>query len=459
MSQGGAPAYLQVAGLIDTRTTFSDGVYDVASLARLARERGFEVLIVNDHDRMVMEYGLPPFRNIFKKRVELNSINRQGAERYLDAIKKAQQEYPEIILIPGSQSAPFYYWKGSPLSKDLTAHDHEKRLLTIALATPEAYRDLPVIHNGFTHPYLKRFLPRILLFLGALILGLFLIREKGFFRFCGIVVSAVGLLGMIDAQPFRSSPYSQYDGHQGIGPYQRVIDYVSANHGLAFWNYPETRSGVRRLGPISVNTPPYPDVLESSTGYTGFAAVYGEGITVTEPGRQWDRVLQEYCRGIRQQPVWGIATADFHKDGESGQKLGDFPTVFLVRQKTKVDILEALKSGRMYASQTDFPQRILLEDFSISTGDARQKATLGQEIVSKGLQKIHISLAFKEPAPNVVKVRLIRSGDLIETFTGTLPMKIEYQDKFYRPGEKIYYRLVMTGHGILVSNPIFVTFR
>ena len=68
--------YLQVPGLIDLRTTYSDGELDLESLVNLAKKRGFSVLFVNDHDRMALEYGLFPLRNILKKRVELNSINK-----------------------------------------------------------------------------------------------------------------------------------------------------------------------------------------------------------------------------------------------------------------------------------------------------------------------------------------------------------------------------------------------
>lgn len=114
-----AADYQQVAGLIDTRTTYSDGAYDIETLVKMAKERGFEILVINDHDRMVMEYGLLPFRNIVKKRVELNSINKNGAEAYLDSISKVQRKFPDMILIPGSESAPFYYWTGSYFKKIL----------------------------------------------------------------------------------------------------------------------------------------------------------------------------------------------------------------------------------------------------------------------------------------------------------------------------------------------------
>ena len=49
--------FIQVAGLIDTRTTHSDGSLSVDALAELARSRGFEVLVLNDHDRLAMAYG------------------------------------------------------------------------------------------------------------------------------------------------------------------------------------------------------------------------------------------------------------------------------------------------------------------------------------------------------------------------------------------------------------------
>ena len=56
--------YLEVRGLIDLRSTFSDGDYSIEELARLAQSRGFDAIFINDHDRLVMEYGFPPFPNL-----------------------------------------------------------------------------------------------------------------------------------------------------------------------------------------------------------------------------------------------------------------------------------------------------------------------------------------------------------------------------------------------------------
>jgi hypothetical protein len=452
-----ASDYLQIPGLIDLRTTYSDGKLDPESLARLAKERGFDLIFINDHDRLVMEYGLFPLQNVLKKRVELNSINKEGAENYLNAIRKVQEKNPDMIIIPGSETAAFYYWTGSYFKGDLTAHNDERRILTMGLEKAKDYENLPILHNGFSTRYTMKFLPMLLPFLVSLVLGLLLLRWRGVLRISGIIISALSLLFLINTNPFRSSPFDQYHGDQGIAPYQLVINYVESRGGLTFWNYPETGSGVRKMGPIFVDTPPYPQVLEQSKDYTGFAVLYGDNITVTEPGNIWDRALLQYCKGERNRPPWGISTADFHRDGGSGEKLGKFPTVFLVREKTKEAVLSAMRQGRMYAC-TGYPQRMVLNEFSVCSSGCKTKAISGEEMMLNENPKIRFSLSSKEPTKNRVKVRLIRSGVLVKTFEGSLPMEINYEDKYSRPGEKIFYRIDARGCGTLVSNPIFVIF-
>ncbi|HSO62127.1 MAG TPA: hypothetical protein VLR50_13940 [Desulfobacterales bacterium] len=451
--------YQQVAGLIDLRSTFSDGTYDIENLVRIAKGRGFEILVINDHDRMVMEYGLPPFRNIIKKRVELNSINMQGAKAYLDSIREVQKKFPDMILIPGSLSAAFYYWTGTYFNNNLTAHNHEKRILTIGMDNPEDYENLPILHNSATEKYTATVLPGILFFLCALAVSIYLITRSGLYRIAGIVVSALSVAFIVDSNPFKSSPFDQYHGDQGIAPYQLLVDYVNSRGGMTFWNYPETKSGIRRMGPIRVDTPAYPEVLEESEGFTGFAALYGDNITVTEPGNAWDRVLIEYCQRIRSRPVWGISTADFHDEGTSGEKLGNYPTVFLLKEKSRKGVLEALKNGKMYAYNGSYPQFVALDEFSVCSPDGKNKGFSGDEVILKGSPRIRISLSATEASGNKIKVRLIRSGELIETFEGILPMQIDYEDKYFQPGKKIYYRMDMSACGVLIANPIFVMFE
>jgi hypothetical protein len=450
--------YTQVHGLIDFRSTFSDGDYDIETLAEMAKKRGFDVLVINDHDRMAMEYGLLPFRNIVKKKVEKNSINRQGAGKYLDSINDARKKFPDMILLPGSESAAFYYWTGSYFENNLTAHNHERRILTIGMEKKEDYENLPVLHNSAKLEFTGPFLAGVFIFLCSAAASFFLIKWGGFYRLAGIIIIVAGAAFVADNASFKTSPFDQYHGDRGIAPYQLLIDYVDSRGGMTFWNYPETQSGVRTLGPIRVDTPPYPEALEQSRDYTGFAALYGDNITVTEPGNVWDRVLISYCEGSRKRPVWGISAADFHAEGESGEKMGNFRTIFLLREKNKKEVMDALRNGRMYAYRGSYPQFARLNEFSVSAAGGYNKGISGGEIMLSENPVISISISSETTTEQTVKVRLIRSGELIGTFEGRLPMQIDYEDKYRLPGKKTYYRMDMNGYGTLVSNPVFVSF-
>lgn len=455
-----AADYQQFAGLLDTRTTFSDGKYSIEELVLLARQGGFNVLFINDHDRMVMEYGLPPLRSVLKKTVEQNSINKQGAAKFIQAIREAEKKYPDMIIIPGSETVPFYYWTGNPITGILTAHNHEKRLLTVGMENAEDYENLPILHNSLSLKNVRNALPELILFSAAFIVALLLTFWRGLFRIIGIAALILSAIFILNSSAFRSSsPFDPYHGDQKMAPYQLVIDYVNAKGGMTFWNYPETKSGVRKMGPIQVSTLPYPAALHESRSYTGFAALYGENVTLTEPGNIWDMTLKEYCAGYRAHPPWGIATADFHGEGKGEDKLGKFQTVFFVKEKTKAGVMKALRNGNMYAYQGDVPQTLKLDEFSLSSADGQTKGISGDTINLNGFPKIKIAISSGGAAQNSVKVRLTRSGALINTFEEKLPLQIEYMDQYYKPGEKIYYRIDIRGPGIIVSNPIFATFR
>jgi hypothetical protein len=453
-------AYEEAPALIDLRTTFSDGDYDPETLVQMAARKGFSIVFLNDHDRVVMEYGLPPFRNIVRKKVERNSINKSGADRYLRIIKGLRKMYPNVILIPGTESTPFYYWTGSPFAGNLTANDHERRILTMGLEKPEDYETLPILHNGLSGSHIRAAMPALAAFILCFLISVYFLFKNGWWRISGAVLALLSAGFFINTVFARPSPFDAYHGRQGAAPYQLFIDAVGQRGGLTFWNYPETRSGVRKLGPIQVKTLPYPHMLLETRNYTGVAALYGDTITITEPGNVWDVVLGEYCSGFRERPPWGIATADFHKEGGSGQNLGDFQTVLWLTEKSPQSVLAALKTGKMYACQGKFPRVPRLEEFSISAAApaAAPRTISGDEIILERNPRIRIAVSGGAAGKNAVQVRLIRSGTLIQTFEGTLPLDIDYTDFLETPGEKIYYRMDMTGNGIIVSNPIFVKF-
>jgi hypothetical protein len=458
---GGSVRYEQVPAVIDVRTTFSDGAYDPETLAQMAEERKIGAIFINDHDRMAMEYGLPPFRNILKKRVELNSINTSGTENYLAAIAEARKNHPNLIVVPGAESAPFYYWTGSPLAGNLTARDHERRILTMGIEKAEDYKTLPVLHNDVGGTGFKAWptAAAAALFLFSLILLL----GRGGMRWAGIFTAVGYVLFVLNAFFAHSTPFDPYCGARGSKPYQHFLDEAMKKGALTFWNYPETKSGTRKMGAIYVNTPPYPHMLLETTNYTGFAALYGENITVTEPGGLWDKALQEYLMGFRLTPPWGIATADYHEEGESGQKLGDYQTVLLLtdRGKSPQGALEALRKGRMYAVQGKFPQMPRLKEFTVSGSEKNETpmAVSGETASLRRNPRIRISIVGLPSGQTAqLKVTLVRSGELAQVFSGEMPLTIDYIDAFEAPGKKIYYRVDVHGYGTIVSNPIFVEF-
>ena len=449
--------YQQVPGLVDLRTTFSDGAYDVETLVEMSKQRGFSVVILNDHDLMVMEYGLPPLRNLISKKEEKNSILKSGAGKYIQAIKNVRKKYPDMIIIPGSESTAFYYWTGSPFRGNLTAHDHEKRILTIGMENPSDYEGLPMLHNSHSIQFLHHDLPGMILLFAAVLSAGAMIFFPGILKITGIIVLTLATVFIINSDPFRNSPFDAYHGGQGMAPYQLLIDYVNAKGGMTFWNYPETKSGVRKMGPIQISTLPYPEVLLNSRGYTGFSSLYGDDVKLTEPGNLWDLALMEYCRGFRERPPWGIATSDFHREGESGEKLGNYQTVFYVKEKKITEVLEALRNGRMYAAQGNFPQIVRMDEFSLSSADGKVKGISGDEVAISEKPHIKIVLSSEKQVTGQVKVRLIRGGEIIKIVEGPLPMQIEHEDDDIKPGEKTYYRMDMRGAGTIVSNPIFMT--
>jgi len=446
--------YIPVAGLFDLRSTFSDGAHSIDDLAEMAQSRGFKCLFINDHDRIALSYGIFPFRNILRYKKEYPSIITHGPEKYLDEIKRVSAKYPDMIIIPGCETSAYYYWTGSWFKKNLTLNNYDRRIIIINLTEPDDYQYIPNLPYKLSLRYTSKLLPGLLIFVIPLAIGIILLRWKGFSRLMGIFIIIFSSLAIIDYNPFRSSLFSPYERDTGIAPYQELIDYVNEKGGLSFWNYPEQKSGIRTHGPIEVRTSPYPQVLHESVGYTSFAAIYGEYTTATAPGGEWDLVLNEYCRGQRDNAPWAISTADFHEEGRLNQVLGSFPTIFMVKEFSKESVLESIRNGFMYCSRGDGREWPQIDYFVIS-GKENKTAFMGETLTTVDFPVIRFEVSCNNGVSKKINISLIRGGELIGTFAGTTPLRIEYRDDEIHTGAKTYYR-IMDQREHLVSNPIFV---
>jgi hypothetical protein len=454
-----AREYFQIPGVMHVHTTYSSGRYSIKELVAKAAEKKLGVLVLTDHDQVVMEYGLFPFRHLIKKREEKNSVLQVGPEVYLAEIRKVNTQQQSVIIIAGVQSSPFYYWKGDPFNQGLTAYDYRKELLLIGLAKPDDYYGLPRLHGEFSTRYVRDLLPRFIIFFAVFLLSFYLIFQKGKFRIGGVVIALLSMALMINHHPFKSSRFDPYHGDQGSAPFQDVIDYAKNRGGLVFWAHPESnysKDGVQ-MGPIKMNTDIYPAELIGSKNYTGFAAIYGDSSSAADAGMHWDQVLLEYCRGSRDQPVWAIAGSDFH-EAQKGFDLDTFQTIFLVHDKRRKDVLQALERGRIYAVYKSKFSRLKLDQFRIKDKRTGSAVIMGEKINVKGTPIIEGRLSALDGSRQEVAISIIRGGKPAWTFEGQTPLDFHLVDQDEWSG-KTFYRLdvkAKTG-GHLLSNPIFVT--
>jgi hypothetical protein len=453
-----AGEFAQLPGVVHVHSKYSSGRYSIEELVARAEAKNIEVLVLTDNAQVVMEYGLFPFRSLIKKREERNSVLLAGPDNYLSEIKRMNTRQQSVLIIPGVQSSPFYYWRGDPFKRGLTAHNFRKELLLIGLSSPDDYYGLPLLHGGFSTRYAADLMPRFIIFFAGLLLAVYLIYQKGRMRIGGLVIALLSIALMVNHHPFKSSRYDPYHGDQGTAPFQEVIDYVGSRGGLVFWAHPESnysKNGVR-LGPIRMVTEHYSEDLIGSTNYTGFAAIYGDSSIAADAGRHWDRILMDYCRGGRAGPVWAIAESDFHEE-QKGFELDMFQTIFLVKNKRHAEVLQALERGRIYAVHKTATMRLSLDQFRIKDMTTGRAAIMGEELSINGSPIIESRISASDGGHYPVTVSVVRAGKQNWSFAGRTPLDFHLVDKDRWNG-KIFYRLEVQGKsaGRLLSNPIFV---
>ncbi|HID95364.1 MAG TPA: hypothetical protein EYP53_04815 [Candidatus Latescibacteria bacterium] len=471
-----AEEYLQIPGVLHVHTTVSSGRYSLVEVARLARRYGVQALILTDNYRLRFEYGLFPFRKLIRKTVERPSVMTFGVTRYLKMIQEAQEDYPDIILLPGVEVLPHYFWTGSPLKGDLTMHNSQKNLLIVGLKNASDYIEMAQIVQEARYygpGSLLKALPVVLLLPGIWLfrlktcrmvrVGNFTLRQEKRHRLSGGLLIVLALLSVINNFPYTLSLYDAYH-ERGSLPYQMLIDFVNSRDGMAFWSFPEARDLGRfhlgRLGSVTTKTDPHPGDLIKTEGYAGFGALYEDVVMATEPGGVWDRILEAYCKSKRATPVWGIGEAGYHYEGQAGKKLGNILTVFLVRSKNRYEVLKALRRGKMYAVQAAEADRLVLDDFTVSAPDTREKAFMGDELLTEENPRVLVRVASLNDRTIQISLRLIRSGELIKIATGYTPFKFLYDDVHLPDEERIYYRIDVRGpYSRIISNPIFVRFE
>ncbi len=471
-----AEQYKLIPSVIHIHTTIGGDEKTPEEIVKIARENGIKVVIFTDHDTMKWTYGIPPLRKIVQKVVDQKSILKYGAENYINTINELNKKYPDMLLIHGTESIPFYYWQGSIFKKTLALVKGNEHILVFGLKNPSDYKNLPSVGNGFPGVFdvegIFRLWPICFFLLGWSLISLSkkpstkeyeYSRGKGPGTILGIICFFVGAVFLVNNFPFKTPLYDQYHGEQGVKPYQYFIDHANKNNALTFWAHPEVERS-KDYGKINVISAPYEKDLLNTFDYTGIA-VFSEGMRhVGPPGGIWDKILLQYCSGKRYKPVWAIGEVDYRGHGFS---IGETQTVFLIKEKSNREVMKALATGKMYAAMGDANQ-LSLNSFVVEDSKSGKMAFMGDEIALTGKPRIRIVISVdKTHKPSAYKKRsfnidLIRNGTVIKTFEADDSIDIAYDDDYYNPNQKIYYRLAVDTSYLfrgIVSNPIFVQFK
>lgn len=453
--------YLPYPGIIHIHSYVSrGGLYSPKRLVSLAQAKGIKILVFSDTYLMRWEYGLPIFSNIFKISREEQSIVKYGVKRYWEDFKKIKEEFPDMLILEGTEVAPFYWWSGSPFKKNLSLNDWSRHLLVVGLKKYQDYVYLPVVCNRYIWPKLKD-IPLLLICLSLIILGIFFLKKKQR-KVLGLMLNVAAILFLLHLFPFFTSRYNPYFGEKNYLPYQDLINYVHKKGGLVFWAHPEIREQISggRFGMINYYTLSYPESLIETSGYTGFGVNMqpSPDHNLILAGREWDNVLTDYCEGKRGQPVWVIGEADYRGKGP----IDSVQNIFFLPEFKYDSVYEALRKGRLYICyHSENNINISLSDFHIEDSQNSERSVfMGGNIEIKGKPRLYIKGNYIIDPACELHIELIRDGQIIKNFIlgNEKTFNLEFQDDSLEvQHRKSYYRLnFFVGSTIaLVTNPIF----
>lgn len=459
--------YQLVPGVMHLDSKLSGAPLSPEGIVKKAREAGMKIALFADKDSNRVEYGAFPLRNVIRYSKETESISHYGAAKYLDYIENIARQNPDMVILPGTEAVPFYYWEGSPFSIFKIKNFH-KNILVFGLNSAKDYRNLPSVSNkkprDFSAWCILNLWPAALI--GA---GVFLVfykkrytyfigssdfkGGKARFRKSGIFLATIGALFFINNFPFCDPRYNQYHGDKGSAPYQYLIDYVNSKGGLTFWSSPDVDTANYKNGPVTFETAPYYHELLNTRDYTGFA-VFAEGMKNSGiPGGVWDLVLIKYINGERKKPVWAIGELDY----EEGDWMGETQTVFLLKKLTKEDVLAALSDGRVYSviGNANTPKPAL-ERFQIWDDSSQKWVEMGQTANVKKNTKMRIKLSLPAGQNQIGELKIIREGEVVKAVNVTSLYEGIVEFDYRKPGGMTYYRVDF--NGTLISNPIFCSF-
>jgi hypothetical protein len=449
-----------------------EGQTSIAEAVSMVDQAGLGIAIITPHDQSVVEYGLPPLRNLLKVKISRESIQDFGVERFIENIRSTDEAVPGVITIDGAEAIPAYYWDRGVLSGLPTVRNLHKHMLIIGLPSAESYAQIPSITNGFPHEFglfcVLSFWPAPVILIGLLMI----IRARRHSVIddprsikSGLLTAVIGGLFFANSVPF-CSPFDVYHGDQGEKPYQAVIDYANEQGAMTFWAHPEVTNRIPQSTPwpasiladsVIFETSPYNSSLLNTTGYTGFAIFEAGMRVIGKPGGIWDQVLLEYCAGLRKKPIWAIAELDFELRPED-HGVTTSQTVFQVKENSREGVLNAMRDGAMYARRAP-GERLSVPSFTVSGSSGAPGAEMGGHVRLAESPRILFHLKTATDRPQNLKILILRGSDVIRTVSTTRDTTVIFEDPVHSGSGTTYYRCIvmLNEWPVLATNPIFVT--
>jgi hypothetical protein len=387
---------------IQISSRVSDGAYSLEEIVACARRNGVKIIILGERDLMKWEYGIWPLRRLVRKTVEDPSLLKYGAARYLDDIASLQEKNPDMLILPGVESAPYYYWTGSPFNGSLKINDWHRHILAFGFRTAADYERLPVTGNP------------------------------------------------------RGNAEGPYGGDLGPLPYKRYVEYADARGALTFWTHPEAVSA-ERIGSISAETADYAGLLSRIDAYTGFFIYYEGYAKVGIPGGIWDGILMDYCAGRRKKPVWAAAGLSVDQGGLE-QNMRGLRTVVLPEAFTADAVIRAMGAGRMYVTMGGKAPGFVLDEFSAGSDSGR--AGMGEKAVVGKPPTVVIKGRLLHGQETSFQIKLVRNAKVIKVFEETGgEFSVTFFDEAAAGGNGYYRAEISSPAVIAVTNPVFYELR
>jgi len=466
--------YRPLVAALHIHTQFSNGDFSVLELARHAHERKLDVVGFSDSFLTRVRYGIGPLKKLVSRSMSRPGVYDHGITSYLESVETAQSRYPDVVLLPGLEVAPYYRWHGK-FSDDLRLLDFNRHLLVFGLESVSAIRDLPVIENetwGNTpRDWSQALGPASLILAGFILLFLrrekriqlahFVVRKRRRFTGLSVLFLLAGAAWLYDRYPFGKW-FDPYSGRHDVVAYQRVIDYVRDRNGLTFWSYPEAHfADVIALG-VRMITVGNPEDLWLVDRYQGFEGLYGDRITITEPGNVWDKLLIEYLK--RGRSTWPsiITGIDFHFfKGGGWYGLDRGQTILWARKKDEASVLDALRQGRGYAVfQGGSDNDLTLRNYGLRCGN--DVALSGETLVTSTPVTLTAVIDWNDRSKSedagMARLEVVRDGELVDRGEYPFPIRVSRTDSL-TPGRHYYRIRVKYNSYEILSNPVFCTIR